>query len=153
MLPQTVIVHQDLSWSMSPYRCYINEPPLRLKKYFLLQITICYRWVAQNNLVFIMQNLFFVPPGNAPTILCSIYILRKKNQSWLCPSRARCRLMPNFCSWATRKSNVFHSNHMLFTLDFTGSEHWAPFKFPLSAPCVSHIFPTSSPKLCLYNDG
>ena len=117
-----------------------------------MQITICYRWVAQNNLLFIMKNLFFVPPGNAPTILCSIYI-RKKNQSGLCPSRAQCPLMPNFCSWVTRKSNFFHSNHMLDTLDFTGSEHWAPFKFPWSAPCVSHIFPTSSPKLCLYNDG
>ena len=41
-------------------------------------------------------------------------------------------LAPNFCSWATRKSQIFHTNHMLSTLDFTGSEHWAPFNFPES---------------------
>ena len=45
----------------------------------------------------------------------------------VCSSRA---LAPNFCSWATRKSQFFHTNHMLGTLDFTGSEHWAPFNFP-----------------------
>ena len=41
-------------------------------------------------------------------------------------------MAPNFCSWATRKSKIFHTNHMLGTLDFTGSEHWAPFNFPWS---------------------
>ena len=41
-------------------------------------------------------------------------------------------LTPNFCSWATRESQIFHTNHMLSTLDFTGSEHWAPFNFPES---------------------
>ena len=30
----------------------------------------------------------------------------------------------------TRKSQIFHTNHMLGTLDFTVSEHWAPFNFP-----------------------
>ena len=29
----------------------------------------------------------------------------------------------------TRKSQIFHTNHMLGTLDFTVSEHWAPFNF------------------------
>ena len=38
-------------------------------------------------------------------------------------------LAPNFCSQVTRKSKFFHPNHMLATLDFTGSEHWAPFNF------------------------
>ena len=28
--------------------------------------------------------------------------------------------------------NFFHTNHMLGTLDFAGSEHWAPFNFPRS---------------------
>ena len=37
---------------------------------------------------------------------------------------------PNFCPQATRKSQIFHTNHMLGTLDFTVSEHWAPFNFP-----------------------
>ena len=50
--------------------------------------------------------------------------------SGLCSSRARCPLVPNFCPWATRKSQIFHANHMLGTLDFTVSEHWAPFNFP-----------------------
>ena len=39
-------------------------------------------------------------------------------------------LAPNFCSWASRKSWIFYTNHMQGTLDFTGSEHWATFNFP-----------------------
>ena len=50
--------------------------------------------------------------------------------SGLCSGRAWWPLAPNFCPWATRKSHIFHTNHMLGTLDFTVSEHWAPFKFP-----------------------
>ena len=46
------------------------------------------------------------------------------------PSIAWWPLVPNFCCWVTRKSQIFHANHMLGTLDFTGSEHWAPFNFP-----------------------
>ena len=34
------------------------------------------------------------------------------------------------CPRPTRKSQIFHTNHMLGTLDFTVSEHWAPFNFP-----------------------
>ena len=49
----------------------------------------------------------------------------------LCSSRARWPMVPNFCSQATRKSYYFHTNHMLGTLDFTGSERRAPFNFPL----------------------
>ena len=45
-------------------------------------------------------------------------------------SRARWPLAPNFCPQATRKSQIFHTNHMLGSLDFTVSEHWAPFNFP-----------------------
>ena len=52
--------------------------------------------------------------------------------SGLCSSGARWPLVPNFCPWATRKSQTFHTNHMLGTLDFTVSEHWAPFNFPQS---------------------
>ena len=37
--------------------------------------------------------------------------------SGLCSSRARWPLAPNFCSRATRKSQIFHTNHMLGTLD------------------------------------
>ena len=50
--------------------------------------------------------------------------------SGLCSSRARWPLAPNFCPRATRKSQIFHTNHMLGTLDFTDSEDWAPFNFP-----------------------
>ena len=39
-------------------------------------------------------------------------------------------LAPNVCSRVTRKSEFFHANHMLTTLDFSGSDHWAPFNFP-----------------------
>ena len=36
---------------------------------------------------------------------------------------------PYFCSWATRKSQLLHGNHMLGTLDFTATEHWANFSY------------------------
>ena len=45
--------------------------------------------------------------------------------------------MPNFCPWATRKTQIFHTNHMPGALDFTVSEHWAPFNFPESTALVS----------------
>ena len=35
----------------------------------------------------------------------------------LCSSRAWWPLVSNFCSWATRKSQIFHTNHMLDTVD------------------------------------
>ena len=50
--------------------------------------------------------------------------------SGLCSSRARWPLAPNVCPRATRKSQIFHANHMLGTLDSNVSEHWAPFNFP-----------------------
>ena len=34
----------------------------------------------------------------------------------------------------------FHTNHMLGTLDFTVSEHWAPFNFPQSTALKHHKF-------------
>jgi len=56
----------------------------------------------------------------------------------LCSSRARWPLAPNFCSWATGKSYFLHTNHMLGTLDFRGSELWAPFNFRKST-ALSHL--------------
>ena len=53
-----------------------------------------------------------------------------EDMSGLCSSRGRWPLAPNFCPRATRKSQIFHTNHMLGTLDFTDSEDWAPFNFP-----------------------
>ena len=53
-----------------------------------------------------------------------------KGYPGLCSSRALWPLAPNFCPRATRKSQIFHTNHMPGTLDFTVSEHWAPFNFP-----------------------
>ena len=32
-------------------------------------------------------------------------------QPGLCSCRAQWPLAPNFCSWATRKSQIFHTNH------------------------------------------
>ena len=62
---------------------------------------------------------------------CNVLLLRHNLKcSGLCSSRARWPLATNFCSRATRKSQIFHTNHMLGILDFTGSEHWAPFSFP-----------------------
>ena len=53
----------------------------------------------------------------------------------LCSSRARWPMAPNFCSRVTRKSLLFHRNHMVGTVDFTSSEHWAPFIFLRAQPC------------------
>ena len=66
------------------------------------------------------------------TLACNVKPYEKNNvmTTGLCSSRARWPLAPNFCPWATRKSQIFHTNHMLGTLDFTVSEHWAPFNFP-----------------------
>ena len=49
----------------------------------------------------------------------------------LCSSRAWWHLVPNVCAQATRKSQIFHTNHMLGTLDFTVSEHWGSLQFSL----------------------
>ena len=57
-------------------------------------------------------------------VRCLVY------NSGLYSSRARWPLAPNFCPQATRKSQIFHTNHMLGTLHFKVSEHWAPFNFP-----------------------
>ena len=37
--------------------------------------------------------------------------------------------LPFALGWP-RKSQIFHTNHILGTLDFTVSERWAPFIFP-----------------------
>ena len=54
----------------------------------------------------------------------------EKLSAGLCSSRARWPLAPYVCSRATRKSQIFHTNHMLGALDFTGLEYWASFNFP-----------------------
>ena len=67
-------------------------------------------------------------------LLLHIMIMSSKVKGFQpeCSSRARWPLAPKFCPWATTKSQIFHTNHMLGTLDFTVSEHWAPFNFPQS---------------------
>ena len=55
---------------------------------------------------------------------------KEREHAGLCSSRAQWPMAPNFCPRATRKSQIFHTNHMLGTLDFTVSEHWVPFNFP-----------------------
>ena len=49
--------------------------------------------------------------------------------SRLCPSSTQWPLAPNFCSQATRKSQFFHRNHMLGTLDSRGSEPLGSLQF------------------------
>ena len=58
--------------------------------------------------------------------LFKVEISRELNAG-LCSSSTQWPLEPNFFSWATWKSEFFHTNHMLGTLNFTSSEHWAPF--------------------------
>ena len=47
----------------------------------------------------------------------------------LCLKSTKWPLVPCYHSWAARKSSYICKNHMLGTLDFTGSKHWAPFNF------------------------
>ena len=49
------------------------------------------------------------------------------------------RWHPTF-ALGTRKSYFFRTYHLLGTLDFTGSEHWAPFNFPQSTALVLYTF-------------
>ena len=56
----------------------------------------------------------------------------------LCSCRAQWPLVPNFCPRVKRKFQNFHTNHMLGTLDFTVSEHWAPVNFPQSTALSVH---------------
>ena len=56
--------------------------------------------------------------------------LNKDTLSRLCSSRARWSLAPNFCSWVNRKAQIFHTNHMLGSLDVKGSENWTAFNVP-----------------------
>ena len=53
--------------------------------------------------------------------------LEKKGQT---KANHTVRVFINFCSWAGRKSQIFHTNHML------SSEHWAPFNFPYSTTLI-----------------
>ena len=55
---------------------------------------------------------------------------------------------PNFCPRATRKSQIFHTNHTLGTLDFTDSEDWAPFNFPIRALKIIKISVTHPHAYC-----
>ena len=64
-----------------------------------------------------------ITKGHGNGKICSL------SWSGLCSSRARWPLAPSFCPWATRKSQIFHTNHVLGTIDFTDSKDWAPFNF------------------------
>ena len=86
-----------------------------------------------------------IPPCN---YICQIYLLKKEREREREKKENYCLLFvssvqqgcalaepggpvaPNFCPRATRKSQIFHTNHTLGTLDFTDSEDWAPFNFP-----------------------
>ena len=132
---------------MSPHRCYINEPPLRLKKYCLLQIAICYRWVAQNNLVFIMLNLFFVPLVMHQPFYVQ-FILEKRISQGCALEEPDGPWRPTFA--LDRLENLTFFIQILYLAPWilqvpsTG----LPSSF-LKAPRVRHIIPTSSHELCI----
>ena len=60
------------------------------------------------------KNVYFV---NSSISCLQFFCLR------LCSSSVQWPLVFNFCPQETRKSLPFHRNHMLGTVDFTGSEH------------------------------
>ena len=49
----------------------------------------------------------------------------------LCSSRARWPLAPNVCPWATRKSQIFYTNHMLGTIEFYSFRALGSLQFSL----------------------
>ena len=65
--------------------------------------------------------------------------LKNLKGSGLCSSRARWPLAPNFCPRATRKSQIFHTNHMLGTLDFTVSEQKGSLQFSLEHSLEAYL--------------
>ena len=78
----------------------------------------------------LIARLFLLAMASKMVTAWSTEKARNHPISGLCSSRAQWPLAPNFCPRATRKSQIFHTNHMPGTLDFTVSEHWAPFNFP-----------------------
>ena len=64
----------------------------------------------------------------------------EQHLSGLCSSRAWWPLGPNFSPLAARKSQIFYTNHMLGTQEFTVSEHWAPFNFRWSTALICAIY-------------
>ena len=75
-----------------------------------------------------------------------------KHTTGLCSCRAWWLLAPNLCSWATRKSQIFHTNHMLGTLVLQFQSTGLPSIFLTAQPCtVSCIWPSESSLFLLTN--
>ena len=62
-----------------------------------------------------------------------------KHTTGLCSCRAWWLLAPNLCSWATRKSQIFHTNHMLGTLVLQFQSTGLPSIFSLVPYLVSGL--------------
>ena len=104
---------------MESWRVPLTLLDCKLVPIFWIRSRICFEWCKANTswlFTSMLQVLISEQVSNTAT-------------SGLCSSRAQWPLAPNFCPRATRKSQIFHTNHMLGTLDFTVSEYWAPFNF------------------------
>ena len=107
---------------MESWRVPLTLLDCKLVPIFWIRSRICFEWCKANTswlFTSMLQVLISEQVSNTAT-------------SGLCSSRAQWPLAPNFCPRATRKSQIFHTNHMLGTLDFTVSEYWAPFNFSQS---------------------
>ena len=101
-----------------------------LHEFERLWFVICDWWISIHFVCFMVQGLLLcdhpVLGSNQLSLLRSFFWSFSVG---LCSGRAWWPLAPNFCPRATRKSQIFHTNHMLGAPDFTVLEHWAPFNF------------------------
>ena len=93
-----------------------------------------FTWLSGGKLIHHCTMLFILTVIGLCAFTCEKFLLSISTSeiceiTRLCSSRARWSLAPNFCSWVTGKTQFFHRNHMLGTLDYTGP---APFSFSKS---------------------
>ena len=76
-----------------------------------------------------------------PVLMINYVTLFQKNSNFavtpkarMCSNRAQWPEVPNFCSWATRKSYLFHTNHMLGACISQGQSSGLPSIFLRAQP-------------------
>ena len=118
--------------------CFFNLAVMRLK------------WHGKCTIIIVLDSSYITSfpscpltkslSGKLPSIagLNNSLKVKRVNEgiSRLCSSRARLPVAPNSRSQVTRKSLLFHRNHMLGTLDFTSSGHWLPSIFLRAQPWI-----------------
>ena len=99
-----------ICWVYSPpgsHPCHVTLSATSIPKWLTLRCV----WTGMVNFNALAEKINKEFPSVSDMVINSA--------AGLCSSRAWWPLVPNFCPWATRKPQIFHTNHMLGTLDFT----------------------------------